>query len=632
MKRLVSIDLIIVIIILSGLVLNSCKKKPDIPLVSTTNVSGITQTSAVSGGTVSNDGGAEVTARGVCWAVSQNPTTANNKTSDGTGTGSFTSNMTGLTSNTLYYVRAYATNSTGTGYGSEVSFTTSQVVVATVTTTAVSGITSNSAVSGGSISADGGGPVTAKGVCWSVSANPTVADSKTSDGTGNSSFTSNITGLSAATTYHVRAYATNSAGTAYGNDISFTTSAVAATLTTSAISGITQTTAVSGGNISSDGGSAVTSRGVCWNTSGNPTISDSKTSNGSGTGTFTSNITGLTAGTTYHVRAYATNSAGTAYGNDIPFTTDPVTVPVVTTADASSVTSTTAVSGGTITSTGGGSILARGVCWNTTGNPDTRDNVVSNGTGSGSFVSNISGLSSGTTYYVRAFARNSAGTAYGNQIHFITPVTDIEGNVYSTVELGTQVWMAENLMTTKYNDNSSIPLVSDNTTWSGLTNGAYCWYANNISNKPVYGALYNWFAANNSKLCPAGWHVPTHPEWTTFFQYLIDNGYGYSGTSNIGKALAATAYWRTWSTPGYVGNDLRTNNSSGFTALPGGHRYATGTYSYITETAFWWSSSQNTLATGWSRDLEYCLQTPSANFYDKNYGLSVRCVKNGTTK
>lgn len=632
MKPLTKVILTVFIFTCQVIILNSCKKKPDIPLVSTSNVTGITQTSGVSGGTVSSDGGAEVNARGVCWATTQNPTTASNKTSDGTGTGSFTSNITGLSANTLYYVRAYATNSTGTGYGSEVSFTTSPVVVPTVTTAEVTSITSTTAVSGGAVSSDGGGTVTAKGVCWSTAVNPTISDSKTSDGTGTASFTSNITGLTAATTYHVRAYATNSAGTAYGNDISFTTSAIIPTVATAAISGVTQTTASSGGNVTSDGGASVTARGVCWNTSGNPTVTDSKTTNGTGTGSFTSNITGLTAGTTYYVRAYATNSAGTAYGNELPFTTDPIAVPVLSTENVTSITSTTAVSGGTITDTGGGTISARGVCWNTTGNPEATDSHTSDGSGSGHFASTLTGLSAGTTYYLRAYARNSAGTAYGNQVSFITPLTDIEGNVYSTVQIGTQVWMAENLKTTKYNDNTSISLVTNNTSWSGLTSGAYCWYGNSILNKPVYGALYNWFAVNTDKLCPLGWHVPTTTEWTTLFNYLIHFGYGYSGTSNIGKALAAKAYWRYWSQPGYVGNDLGSNNRSGFTALPGGHRYAFGNFSYIEETGFWWSSIQNNAETAYARDLEYCLQTPSTNFYDKNYGLSVRCLKNGTTR
>ncbi len=133
-----------------------------------------------------------MTARGVCWSTSESPTTADSKTTDGTGTGEFTSSITGLTAGTTYYVRAYATNAVGTSYGSQVSFTADSAP--TVTTTAVSNITETAADSGGNVTDDGGDAVTARGVCWSTSENPTTADSKTTDGTGTGEFTSSITG------------------------------------------------------------------------------------------------------------------------------------------------------------------------------------------------------------------------------------------------------------------------------------------------------------------------------------------------------------------------------------------------------------------------------------------------------
>jgi hypothetical protein len=151
------------------------------------------------------------------------------KTSDGTGSGTFSSSITGLILNTTYYVRAYATNGSGTSYGSEISFTTlgQTAVVPVLTTTAVTGITQTGSVSGGNITSNGGSPVTARGVCWSTTQDPTVAlTTKTSDGTGDGSFVSTITGLAPATLYYVRAYATNSVGTAYGNPLSFTTSPI----------------------------------------------------------------------------------------------------------------------------------------------------------------------------------------------------------------------------------------------------------------------------------------------------------------------------------------------------------------------------------------------------------------------
>jgi formylglycine-generating enzyme required for sulfatase activity len=193
--------------------------------LTTTTISSITSTTAISGGNISNDGGGSITARGVVWSTSQNPTVAlTSKTLDGGGTGSFTSNLTGLSPNTVYYLRAYATNSAGTAYGNEVIFTSAAVILASITSSTVSSITSTAAMSGGNIINNGGGIITARGVIWSISQNPTIAlSTKTVDGSGAGIFTSSITGLSASTIYYVRAYATNSAGTAYGNQQSFTT-------------------------------------------------------------------------------------------------------------------------------------------------------------------------------------------------------------------------------------------------------------------------------------------------------------------------------------------------------------------------------------------------------------------------
>lgn len=287
--------------------------------VTTIEASSITHNSAMSGGNITNDGGTTIIERGVCWNTSHNPTITNDYTTDGSGSGSFTSSITGLSPNVIYFIRAYATNSVGTAYGNEINFTT-LTILPTVNTSSVSDITYNSATCGGNVTDDGGATVTVRGVCWSTSQNPTVSDSYTTDGTGVDSFSSSITSLSPVTTYYIRAYATNSAGTAYGNQIEFTTTEpILPTVTTISASSITENSAESGGNITDDGGATIIARGVCWSTSQNPMISDSHTTDGTGTGSFTSNITGLSPETTYYVRAYATNSVGTAYGDEVSF-------------------------------------------------------------------------------------------------------------------------------------------------------------------------------------------------------------------------------------------------------------------------------------------------------------------------
>jgi uncharacterized protein (TIGR02145 family) len=391
------------------------------PTVTTASVTAITQTTAQGGGNVTSNGGAALTARGVCWSTTADPTIADDTTNNGTATGSFTSNITGLSPATTYHARAYATNSVGTAYGGDSSFTTLPLAAPTLTTASVTNIMYTTAECGGNVISDGGSTVTARGVCWSTTANPTIADDTTNNGTGTGNFTSNLTGLTENTTYHVRAYAVNAQGTSYGSEESFSTLALSVpTVATASVSAITYTSAQCGGDVTSDGGLDVTDRGVCWSTTTAPTIADDTTNDGTGTGSFTSNLTGLTVNTTYYVRAYAINSLGTSYGSEVSFSTLAYTVPVLTTISVSAIDYTTAQSGGNITSDGGRDVTARGVCWSESQNPTIADNTTSDGSGTGSFTSDLTGLSDGTLYYVRAYATNSEGTGYGDEVSFTT--------------------------------------------------------------------------------------------------------------------------------------------------------------------------------------------------------------------
>ncbi len=301
--------------------------------ITTTAASAITTTSATLGGNISNDNGAAVTQRGVVYATTANPTTANTKVIIGTGTGSYSQNVTGLTAATTYHVRAYAINSIGTAYGADSTFTTlAASTIASVSTGQVSLITTSSATLAGTVVSDGGATVSERGVVYATTANPTTADTKISIGTGTGSYSQNVTGLTPTTTYHVRAYAINSVGTAYGADSTFTTltPATVAAVSTGSVSLITTTSATLAGNVTADGGATVSERGVVYATTANPTTSDTKVSIGTGTGTYSQNVTGLSPATTYHVRAYAINSVGTAYGADSSFTTlTPIVAPIV---------------------------------------------------------------------------------------------------------------------------------------------------------------------------------------------------------------------------------------------------------------------------------------------------------------
>jgi uncharacterized protein (TIGR02145 family) len=302
-------------------------------------------------------------------------------------------------------------------------------------------------------------------------------------------------------------------------------------------------------------------------------------------------------------------------------------LPVLTTTEVRSITQTTAISGGTITNDGGAIITGRGVCWNLDTIPNIENNLTINGSDTGSFSGNIIGLIANTTYYVRAYATNSTGTGYGTTVSFTTlggttgTVTDIEGNVYPTVTIGTQVWMAENLKTKKFRNGDPIPFVTTynngDATWRSLTTSAYCFFSHNdiiIDNS--YGNLYNWWAVNDGRnIAPTGWHVASDSEWKTLVKNL--------GGENIAGGKLKEAGTLHWLTP----NNGATN-SYGFTALPGGERQSfDGALVIINYQGYWWSyTSDNDLKSrmwGMTYDDSSMLKWSK----EKTSGLSVRCVK-----
>ncbi len=357
-----------------AMLLVACKPEIEKPTVVTKSVGEITQTTAKIVGQVTADGGAEVTERGVCWNTTGAPEVIDYRTVDGTGIGTFNSNISDLVPNTQYYVRAYATNEMGTSYGDEKSFTTLEVIpeepeepenpeqpedpenpenpeqpeqpeqpenpenpenpeqpeqpVGPVVTTAeVTEITINSAKCGGEVVSGGDAVVVARGVCYNTTGAPTVSDTYTMDGTNVGIFTSNLNNLEHNTAYYVRAYATDAKGvTSYGEEVTFTTlEKLLPTVTTATkVTDITVRSVKCGGEVTFDGNVSVTARGICWSTSQTPTIEDNKTTDGTGVGSFTSNLSDLESNTTYYIRAYATNEVGTSYGEEVSFTTKDV--------------------------------------------------------------------------------------------------------------------------------------------------------------------------------------------------------------------------------------------------------------------------------------------------------------------
>ena len=391
MKKIVPL-LVLVCLLIGIAIIDSCKKEDVIPTLTTTTVTNITVNSGTTGGMISKDGGAAVTARGVCWGTTSSPAISGSHTSDDNGAGSFTSNLTGLTPNTLYHVRAYATNKVGTAYGNEVTFTTSPIVIPTVTTTAVSSITLTTAVSGGNITSDGNGAITAGGVCWATTASPTTDNFKTSDATGAGSFTSNLTALLPGTKYYVRAYATNSAGIAYGNELSFTTNTVVGAPTNVvATPGNAQVTVTFLAPLS-DGGSAITG----YTVTSNP---------GSFIGTGSASpitVTGLTNGTAYTFTVIATNSNGNSSPSIASNSVIPSTVPgapIIGTATAGNTQAVVAFTAPV--SNGGSSIIA----YTVTSIPGGLTGI-----GSTSPIT-VTGLTNGTAYTFTVIATNAKGNS-----------------------------------------------------------------------------------------------------------------------------------------------------------------------------------------------------------------------------
>ena len=385
--------------------------------VTTDTIKDVTSTSATIQSFVQNTNGLIVTSRGVCWATSPFPAFEPDHTFDGNGDGQYESHLTNLKPNTTYWVRAYATTPDSIFYGNQLPFKTNGPLPK-VNTIEVKDTTSESATIICNISDDENEHITARGVCWSNHAYPDTTDNRTYDGEGKGEYESHLTNLEQNTTYYVCAYATNASGTAYGNQLSFSTKNGLAEVITVSVSDITKTSAVCSAEVKKDNGRSVTERGICWSTKGLPTIEDSPhISNGLDTGFYSCPVTNLLAATTYYVRAYATNSAGTAYGQSIPFTTSG-SEPTVTTGSCTLTTCTSALLHGTINSDGGSTIEKCGFIYQAEGE-STIDSILSAIINT-DFTAQLTNLKPNTKYFVTAYAKNATGFGYGKQTSFTT--------------------------------------------------------------------------------------------------------------------------------------------------------------------------------------------------------------------
>ncbi len=340
-------------------------------------------------------------------------------------------------------------------------------------------------------------------------------------------------------------------------------------------------------------------------------------------------------------------------------------LPVVITDTVSDITDFTATCGGTVTDDGGDSTVTRGVCWSTSPNPIIDNIHTLDGHGMGSFTSGLTGLSSGLTIYVRAYATNHEGTAYGNEVTFTIPInpngdsrscpnaptlTDVDGNIYNTVQIGEQCWMRENLRTTRYADGTPIEHGND-----ASFETAYWYYPmDDAANKPNYGLLYNWpavvrggtgSAANPSGvqgICPDGWHVPSDAEWTQLTDYVSSQSEYVCGGNyiNIAKAMVSTMGWDLSSlgNPCLAGNDSpATNNATGFGALPAGDYYDNNIDGFIFLgrgfNTFYWTATANEGTVDFAYAYYRGFHTNYDSFFDFDLGdmaegNSVRCVHN----
>lgn len=611
--------------------------KSSIPTITTTSITSLKSKSLISGGNVTDNGGESVTEYGICWSTNTAPTIANNKLSIGNGSGSYKGTITGLTPATTYYIRAYATNSIGTAYGNEISTTT----LLTDPVVDADGNIYNSITIGDQTWLTENLRTTKYRNGDLIGTTPYPTSDITYESTPKYQWAyegteSNVTTYGRMYTWYVVSDSRNIApigwhiasdqewttlknyliANGYNYDKTLTDNKISQAVSSKTLWAASSVIGSPGYNLSSNNSSGLSivpsgSRandnlfyhlGIISNIW---TSSEASTSNG------------YVANSSYNSTPVNSISINKRCGFGVRCIKN--TTPIITTASATSINSNDVTLGGSVTSSGGETVTESGVCWNTTGNPTINNSKKSISAGVTTFSSTISGLSASTTYYIRAYATNSLGTAYGEQITITTQaptVSDIDGNVYHTVVIGTQTWMVENLKTTKYNDGNTISYSGTDLDWISTSTAAYGYPNGSSVNKVTYGLLYNWYAANSSKIAPTGWHVPTKTEIETLVAYL-------GGNSAAGGSLKETG------TSHWIYGNTGASNTSGFTAIPAGYITGdTGSLQKFGYNSVFWSTTPGTIIdTAYRILLDYASTTTSINADSKISGYSIRCIK-----
>ena len=427
-------------------------------------------------------------------------------------------------------------------------------------------------------------------------------------------------------------------------------------LTTSDVTEITVNSAISGGNVGNDGGNPVSQRGICWSTAPNPTTASSISSNDTGLGSFSSNLTGLSPNTLYYVRAYAINSVGTFYGNQVSFTT--AAVGSITALNCSSATNTgtltqgtaaggvsstvpyTGGNGGThngqtVTSTGVSGLTATLAAGTFASGADSLTYTITgtpSASGTASFALSIGGQNCTLTRTVNSSGQTGITSHTCGAINVHNPaktygsMTDQQGNVYKTIVIGTQEWMAENLRTTAYSNGNVIANVTENTQWTNLTTGAWCNYNNDSQYDCPYGKLYNWYAvADPRNVCPTGWHVPTDAEWTTLITYIDPQA--FTSNANAPQSLVAGGKMKSVGSQYWEAPNSDATNEIGFSGISGGARVGGYFYYFDTDSYYWSSTTGGSASLAWNRGIFSSASVIRREAVEKGHGHFVRCIK-----